>query len=182
MVFVLSLITVSEMAVATQPRITPGLLSPDRLEIFTHEYPPLASLDIPSGGLYPEIIQAAFCKENVEVAITILHVKSLVKYNLLLDNAIAIIGEGWNFSEAEREQLMVMPFCIIEYGYYYYRPAHKQELSKDENLASLYGYEYRAQKGEDVAAFIQVGISISFGNIISHYKKLIDKKIDFLSA
>jgi hypothetical protein len=181
-IILLSWLAILEVTGATEPRITPGLLSPERLEIFTYEHPPLASMEIHSGGLYPEIVQAALNKENIKATITILPVKSLVKYNLVQDNAIAIIGDGWNFSEEERKQLIVIPFCIIYGGLYYYRPAHKQELSLDGNLLNLKGYTYGAQKGEDATAFEEAGISVRFGNILSHYKMLKDRKIDFFSA
>jgi ABC-type amino acid transport substrate-binding protein len=181
-IILLSWITINEVASATEPRITPGLLSPERLEIFTYENPPLASMDMPSGGLYPEIIQAALNKENVKATVTILPVRSLVKYNLIQDNAIAIIGDGWNFSEEERKRLIFIPFCIINGGYYYYRPAHKQELSLDGNISKLKGLTYGAQEGEDVTAFKEAGLSVRFGSVLSHYKKLKGKEIDFLSA
>jgi polar amino acid transport system substrate-binding protein len=179
---ILLLLVINKAVIATQPRITPGLLSPEILELFAYEYPPLASIEISSSGLYPEIIQAALNKENIKATITILPIKSLVNYYLLQDNAVAIIGNGWEFTEEERKQLIIIPFYILNGGYYYYGPAHKQELTLDGNLSNLKGYTYGAQKGDDVSAFEESGISISFGNILTLYKKLKDRKIDFLSA
>lgn len=167
---------------ATEPRITPSLLSPEKLEFFAYEYPPLATMDTPSGGLYPEIVQAALKNENIEAAITILPVRSLVKYNLINDSAIAIIGQDWNFSDEERKQVLAIPFCIISGGYYYYRPAHKWELTWDGNLANLKGYTYGAQKGEDAAPYKKAAIPVTFGRIIPLFIKLKTGKIDFLSA
>ena len=167
---------------ASEPRITPNLLSPEKLELFAYEYPPLATMDMHSGGLYPEIVQAALKNKNIEAAITILPVRSLVKYNLMHDDAIAIIGEDWNFSDEERKQVIAIPFCTITGSYYYYRPAHKRELTWDGNLDNLKGYTYGAQKGEDVAAYKKAGILVTFGKIIPLFKKLKSRKIDFLSA
>ncbi|MES9972178.1 MAG: transporter substrate-binding domain-containing protein [Candidatus Thiodiazotropha sp.] len=181
-ILLISCIAISDVIAATQPRITPGLLSPERLELFVYEYPPLASLEIPSGGLYPEIVQAALSKENIKATITILPVKSLVKYNLLQDNAIAIIGSGWNFSDAERKQLIVIPFCIVSGGYYYYRPAQDKVLSLDNNLTDLKGTTFAAQKGDEVTKYREAGINVSFANVLSSFHRLKGGKVDFLSA
>lgn len=175
-------LTIHEAARATEPRITPSLLSPEKFELFAYEYPPLVTMDMPSGGLYPEIVQAALKKVNIESTITILPVRSLVKYNLIHDNAIAVIGDGWNFSKEQRKHVIVIPFCIITGAYYYYRPAHKQELTWHGNLDNLKGYTYGAQYGEDVTAYEKASIPVMYGNIISLFKKLKNNKIDFLSA
>lgn len=166
----------------TGPRITPGLLSLEKLEIFAYEYPPLATMDMEGGGLYAEIVQEALNEEDVESVITILPVRSLVKYNLVHDSAIAILGQGWSFSEEQRKQLIVIPFCIITGEYVYYRSAHRQVLPWEGKLDNLKGYTYGAQKGEDVTAYEKAGIRVVYGNCVTLFKKLKAKEIDFLSA
>ena len=175
-------LTTSGAIGATGPRITPGLLSLDKLDIFAYEYPPLATMDMPGGGLYVEIVQEALKKEEVESVITILPVKSLVKYNLVHDTAVAILGQGWSFSEEQRKQLIVIPFCIMTGEYVYYRPVHRQALPWEGKLNNLKGYIYGAQKGEDITAYEKAGIRVVYGNIVSLFKKLKAKEIDFLSA
>ncbi|MBW2607601.1 MAG: transporter substrate-binding domain-containing protein [Deltaproteobacteria bacterium] len=175
-------LTTSGAIGATGPRITPGLLSLEKLEIFAYEYPPLATIAMSGGGLYAEIVLEALNEEKVESIITILPVRSLVKYNLIQDTAIAILGQGWNFSEEQRKQLIVIPFCIITGEYVYYRSAHRQELTWEGKLDNLKGYTYGAQKGEDVTAYEKAGIGVVYGNSVSLFKKLKAREIDFLST
>jgi ABC-type amino acid transport substrate-binding protein len=180
-VFLLSWVVVVEVVAASEPRITPGLFSPERLEIFAYEYPPLVSIDIPGGGLYPELVNAAFAKVGVDVAITIMPVKSLVRYSLLQDNALGVIGSGWGFSDEERYQLIVVPFYVLEGGYVYYKPAQKKKPSLAGGLGDLKGHTYGAQKGEDVSLYEKAGISIRYGKILALFNQLKSGEVDFIS-
>ena len=168
---------------ATGPRLTPKLFeSEETIKIFVYEYPPLTTFEMPNMGLCSEIIQEAFKEAGVKVTIENQVVKSLAKYSLIQDNAAAMIGEKSDFSEDELKQLVFMPCYIMTGVYFYYKPRHNKELRWYGKLDNLKGYTYGALEGEDATTYEKAGIKTVKGGILSLFKMLQAKKIDFLGV
>ena len=101
---------------ATAPRFAPKMFEKDKtqqIEIYACDFPPYLSLNLPSGGVHAEIIQAVFKEIGMEIEMKILPVKSLVEYALTQDNAVAILGYDWQSSAEERQNEIWIPFAMI---------------------------------------------------------------------
>jgi polar amino acid transport system substrate-binding protein len=167
---------------ATEPRITPYFLDANEYEIFACEYPPLVSSDIPGGGLCANIVLEALKEENVHAVVTTLPLENLVRSCVVNGTEIAVLGEGRDFSAAQRKNLIIIPFLTLKEEYVYYKPAHKHTLSWKGKLENLRQYRYGTQKGNDISPYVNSGISIVYGDFVSLFKKLKNREIDFLST
>jgi len=167
----------------TAPRFGPKLLkSEETIKIFAYQYPPLVDLQTPGMGIVANIVQAAFEEAGVDMQIDILPVKSLAKYSVLNENAIAVMGESGLFSEMESEKLVAVPCYEMTGGYYYYLPAHQEGMSWDGDLNKLRGYTCGAPTGEDITSYENASIKVIQDDLKSLLRKLKEKEIDFISA
>jgi len=167
---------------ATGPRVTPGLLSPEKNEVFALEMPPFATADIPGGGLFSEIVLEALKAESVDAVIETLPLTRLVRYYLLQDVSLAVLAQAWNFTDEERKDLIVVPFYVISGRYFYYVPAHKDLPPWNEGLDHLRGHTYGAGRGDKIDADSQAGISFTYDRPVMLFRKLKSGSLDFVSA
>lgn len=165
---------------ATGPRVTPSLFSPTTNEIFVVDFPPFVGPEVAGGGLHVEIIKAALQAGEIDAVITHLPLPRMVKYYLLQENAIAVLGRFLNLSEAEKKALVFIPISVMEERYFYYGPAHQEKLSWNGKLQNLKGYTYGASHEEDVTAYEAAGINIEHGSPRALLQKLLTEKVDFI--
>jgi ABC-type amino acid transport substrate-binding protein len=166
---------------ATGPRVSKSLLSPNKNQIYTHDFPPFATTDLATGGFNSEIVEAVLKASNIDASQTIEPLQSMVKFHLKQEKALAIFGRYFNFGKKEKKSLIYIPIGVSSENYIYYRPAHKTGINWNGQLNSLKGLTYGSRKGELVEKFKRAGIQIKQGRTHSLLKKLISNNIDFIS-
>ena len=166
---------------ATGPRITANLISPDKKEIFALDLPPFISTDIKKSGMLNEIVIASFKEVNEDVIITTLPLQSMVKYYLTEDNAVGVMGRHLGLSQKDKESLELIPLFITQESYLYYKPLHPNGIKYEGNLSELKGFTYGASRGEDITIYKEADIEVKKVRTLSLFKKLKSGKVDFIS-
>ncbi|ATX79503.1 amino acid ABC transporter substrate-binding protein, PAAT family [Mariprofundus aestuarium] len=166
-------------ASATGPRVTKALFAIDKDQVHALEFPPFLSTEVADGGLFSEIVNSALEQAGVDAVITTHPVQRMVKYYLLQENALAVMGRHLNFSSEARKSLILIPVAVMTENFYYYKPAYPNGLEWSGNLTSLQGKTYGAHKGEDVAAFKAAGIAVKEGRTIALLKMIAKGEADF---
>lgn len=174
----ISLMT-SSSVMATGPRVTAHMLS-EGMQIYALDLQPFISTEKEGGGFDAEIVNMALKAAGIDASVTSLPLDNMVKYYLIQENAIAVLGHHLSFSGKQREDLIFIPISVTHESYFYYQPAQKSALSWNGKLKNLKGYTYGAHKSEDVAAYKDAGINIVFGKPRTLLKKLKSKEIDFI--
>ena len=178
LLFVLAILLPAS-ASATGPRVTKALFAIDKAEIHTLDFPPFLSTELPEGGPYYEIVSKALEKAQIDAVISIHPLQRMVRYYLLQENALAVMGRHMSFSSEEKQGLIFIPIAVLTEKYYYYKPSFPQGLNWDGTLASLKGKTYGAHKGEDVSAYKAAGIDVKSDKPFSLLKMLASKDADF---
>ena len=166
---------------ATGPRVTQSLISPDKKEIFAVDLPPFISTEVEAGGALKEIVVSAFEEVGVDMIVTILPLRSMAKYYLTQENAIGIMGRHMGISPDEKGSLIEIPLYVAQENYFYYKPSHENALEWNGKLSNLKGLTYGASKGEEVSVYKDAGIKIKKARTLSLFKKLQSSKVDFIS-
>ena len=179
---ILMLLLLSIPLMATGPRITQNLISPDKKEVFALDIPPFISTEIEGGGLVNEIVNAVFKKADIKAVITTLPLQSMVKYYLKEENAFGIMGRHLGISAKDRETLAAVPIYMAKESYFYYKPLQKNPPKYEGKLSNLKALTYGASKGEDINAYKKAGIKVKRARTLSLFKKLQTSKIDFISV
>ena len=117
---------------------------------------------------------------KLNAIITTLPLRSMVKYHLTQEHAIAALGSRMYFSAQERTALIRIPVLVSKSHYLYYKPAQAKPLNWDGTLASLKSLRYGALKGEDASAYKAAGITVVFGSERSLLRKLKAGTLDFM--
>ena len=167
---------------ATGSRVTPSLLSPEKKEIFAVDQPPFATAEIPGGGLFSEIVLEALRAEHVAAVIETLPLTRLLRYYLFHDISVAVLAEGWDFTDKEREKLIVVPFYVVSGRYFYYKPAHREPIPWNEGLVSTKSHTYGVKWRDKVDAASQAGTDITYDRPLSLFKNLKSGILSFISA
>jgi len=167
---------------ATGPRVTQALLSPSENQIYTDDFPPFSSTDISTGGFAAEIINTAMKGAKLDFVQTTLPLQRMVKFYLKQEGALAIYGRHLSFTKKENKNLIYIPIVVNTEKYFYYSPAHKNELTWTGNLKAFNSYTYGAQTGENTDKYKKAGVRVQYGRTHSLLKKMITKKVDFISA
>lgn len=170
----------STSALATGPRITHSLFSPETGEIYAVDLPPLFSMEAPQGGLVAEIAATALSAAGIDASISILPLQKMVKYYLLQENAIAALGNNLGFSADEKKDLIFIPVFVAELKYFYYKPANKITGKWNGELNNLKGSRYGALEGEELSAYRNAGIQVEEGRPLPLLKSLKAGKVDFI--
>jgi hypothetical protein len=166
---------------ATGPRVTSHLLGMEKNEVFALDIPPFISIDLDSGGVLNEIVNAAFAEEKVDFSITILPLQSMMKYYLTQEKTLAVMGRHLGISIDEQNSLIEIPLYVSDENYFYYKPLHTKELEFNGELSSLSGLIYGASSGEDTIAYENAKIKVDKGRVLSLFKKLKKSTVDFIS-
>lgn len=181
-IVVASSLALCKPAIATGPRVTPSLLSPEKNEIFALEMPPFATADIPGGGLFTEIVLEALKAKRVDAVIETLPLTRLVKYYLLHEVSLAVLADGRNLTGVERKGLIVVPFYVISGRYFYYKPAHKDLVQWNARLEHLRGHTCGAGREEKVDKDPQGTVHITYDRPIMLFRNLKRGSLDIVSA
>ncbi len=173
-------IFVSIPLMATGPRISPSLISIEKNEIHALDLPPFISTEIENEGVLSELVISAFSDQNINVVINIVPVQSMLKYYLVEENAIAVMGRHLGIENNAKKRLLSVPLFVSSEHFIYYRPAHQNRDFKGE-LSNLKELTYGASKGEDVTAFKKASIKVKKSRTLSMFKKLKQGSVDFIS-
>lgn len=179
---ILMMLLLSMPLMATGPRITQNLISPDKKEIFALDIPPFISTEVENGGLVTEIVNSAFKQAGIDVVITILPLQSMVKYYLKEENAFGVMGRHLGITSKEKKTLISIPIYMAKESYFYYKPLQENELSYKGQLSPLKALTYGASKGEDIRSYKKAGIKVKKSRTLSLFKKLQTGKVDFISV
>lgn len=171
----------STTASATGPRITKSLFSITKSEIHALDFPPFLSSEVPDDGPFSEIVNTLLREADIDAVISTHPLYSMVRYYLLEENALAVMGRHLDLTAAERKQLIFIPLAVLAERYYYYAPAYPKGLDWKGNLASLKGKTYAAHRGEDVAAYSKAGLAVRYDRTIGLLKMIAAGKADFAS-
>jgi len=167
------------LASATGPRVTKALFSIDKDQMHALDSPPFISNEVNAGGPFSEIVNTALQKAGVDAVIAIHPLQRMVKYYLLQEQALAMMGRHLNFSEATRKDLIFIPLSVLNEQFYYYKPLQPNGLEWSGDLSTLKDKVYGAHKGEDVSSFKAAGITVKWGRTISLLKMMKAGDIDF---
>jgi len=167
------------IASATEPRVTKALFAIDKDQVHALDFPPFLSNEVRGGGPFSEIVNAALQKADIDAVISIHPLQRMVKYYLLQEQAMAVMGRYLSFSETIRKDLIFIPVSVLVEQFYYYKPAQPNGLSWNGQLSSLKGRVYGAHKGEDVSDFETAGISVKRGRTIGLLKMMKAGDVDF---
>ena len=167
---------------ATGPRITPQSIQVNTNEIISLDLPPFISTEVANGGMLHKIVTAAFKASKIEVLITTVPLQHMVKYYLLQENALAIMGRHLGISKKDRRSLMTIPLLQSNERYLFHKKHRPQGLGFNGKLSSLKGLRYGASKGESIVKNKSAGILVKKGRSLSLFKKLQQGKIDFMSV
>jgi len=167
------------MASATGPRVTKALFSIDKDQIHALDFPPFLSNELRDGGPFSEIVNIALQQAGIDAVISTHPLQRMVKYYLLQEQALAIMGRHLNFSDNIKNGLIFIPISVIVEQFYYYKPLHPNGLNWNGQLSSLKGKIYGAHKGEDVASFKAAGVSVKRGRTIGLLKMMKAGEVDF---
>ena len=167
-------------ALATGPRVTTALFSPDKSEIHAVDFPPFVSTEVIDGGVIAEIVSTALVDAKVDAVLTIHPLKQMVNYYLLQENAIAIMGRHLNFTEQQKRELIFVPVINLEESVFYYAPRYPKGLKL--NMKQLKGITYGAHPDEDVSAMVKAGATVQSGATMALLKKLKRGEVDFIKA
>ena len=178
-VFISALLCPSSL-LATGPRVTQSLFVASENEVFAAEQPPFISSITVAEGLVTHIADTALKAGGDDVVITALPLRSVVKYHLFQEQAIAALGSRISYTDIEKEGLIFVPVLVSMAHYIYYQPMQKTALNWDGHLKSLSDLRYGALKGEDANAYTKAGVEVIFGSDRSLIKKLKSGAIDFI--
>jgi len=167
-------------AFATGPRVTTALFSADKSEIHAVDFPPFVSFDVVDGGAISELVNTALARGGVDAVISTHPIQRMVKYYLLQEDAIAVMGWHFKFSEKQKKHLIFIPITELPEKYFYYKLRHPNGLVIND--ASLKGLRYGAHTGEDTTSFEKAGVEVQFGRSIALLKKLKNNELDFICS
>ena len=179
LVFLVVLATVPLMA--TGPRISAHLIPTNKNEIFALDMPPFISTEVNRGGMLSEIVTVAFSEEKKEVAITIVPLRSMIKYYIVQENALAVMGRHVVLEKEYKTTFVSFPLYLASESYVYYKPLNENKIHYNGKLSSLQGLTYGASSGEDVKAYKKESIKVKQSRALSMFKKLKKGSVDFIS-
>jgi len=165
---------------ATGPRITKSVVSPDKKEVFALDAPPFISTEMENSGMLSEVALAAFKEAKIDAVITVLPLHSMVKYYLTQEKATVIIGRYLGLSTEDEKSVVAIPLYSAEESYLYYKPRHPQGLEYKGELSALKGLTYGAVEGEETGKYKDADITVVKGRTLSLFKKLQGGTIDFM--
>ena len=179
--FILILLFLNIPLMATGPRISSILVTPDKKEIFALDFPPFVSRDIKNGGMLNELVVAVLKEAKMEAIVTTVPIQSMIKYYLTQENTFGVLAYDASLTAVEKKSLIAIPLYVTTERYFYYAPAHKRALKYEGKLSNLKGLTYGASKGEEVSVYKRSGINVKKARTLSLFKKLQNSTVDFIS-
>jgi polar amino acid transport system substrate-binding protein len=165
---------------ATGPRVSASLFAPHANQIYALDLPPFIGSNLPSGGMNAEILRAALGTGQVEFVLNNLPLQTMLKYYLLQEKALAVLGRDMALSEDERDALIFVPLFVGQESYWYHAPSRPQLSAWNGKLEYLAGRSCGALKGEEVAPYQAAGIKVDYGRPKGLLEELIAGKLDLV--
>ncbi len=168
---------------ATAPRFAPEWFQPaedNPAVIIAHDYPPYRSATPETHGMHVQIVQAALAAVDLALAVDIQAAKSLVVYALLQENALAVIGENFNFQDSARQHLIFIPIHFRIGQYLFYEPSHSQDISWSGRPADLRGYRIGMESGDHSEDCQNAGLTCLRANIHDLFTQLTAGQLDLI--
>ncbi len=180
LVFFIMFFVLPSPAFATGPRVTTALFSADKSEIHAVDFPPFVSSDVVDGGAISELVNTALARGGVDAVISTHPIQRMVRYYLLQEDAMAVIGWHFQLTAEQKKHLILIPITRLPEKYFYYKPRHPNGLMIND--VSLKGLRYGAHKGEDTSTFEKAGVEVQYGRSIALLKKLKNNELDFICS
>lgn len=167
-------------AVATGPRVTPGLFSSGIDEIYAVDFPPFVSTEAAGGGLHAEIVGAALQAGGVKAIVTTVPLPRMVTYYLEQEHCIAVLSSYLGLSAEAKKERVYIPIAVVSENYFYYRPAQVKPLQWHGKLSNLKGLTYGSYEGENSVPYRDAGIALKQISPRFFLKELLAKTVDFV--
>ncbi|ATX82113.1 amino acid ABC transporter substrate-binding protein, PAAT family [Mariprofundus ferrinatatus] len=142
-------------------------------------FPPFISSEVADGGPFSEIVRTALSDAGIDAVIATHPIQRMVRYYLLQEQAMAVMGRHLNFSSEEKKELIYIPVAVLVEKFFYYKPTYPDGLNWSGSLDALKGKTYGAHKGENTALFTKAGVSVKEGRSIGLLKQIAAGQIDF---
>lgn len=176
----LGTLLLSMPALATGPRITHSLLSPESRQVYATEIPPFISSDVANQGMVAELAETALTAAGIDAVVEILPLQKMVRYYLLQEQALAGLGVNLDFSPEEKKDLIVIPVLVAEQRYYVYKSGSQAATKWTGDLNSLKGLRYGALEGGRASTYKNAGIQVEEGRALSLLKEVKENRLDFI--
>ncbi|MDD5037390.1 MAG: hypothetical protein PHE55_21905 [Methylococcaceae bacterium] len=177
-------LAIVQPASATAPRFSAAKLAAEaKPHLVAYEYPPLVTGNESEAGAAIEMVRQAFEAMGKPISIEVLPSRSFALHLLTDDEKVlGMLGEARLLTLAERKALAEEKCLRLTGKFYYYRPAHGEDLAGVRDLKALKGYVYGAVAGESTDAYAKAGIKVTDGEPKLLLRKLQNREIDFTSA
>lgn len=169
------------MAVATGPRIKQDLFTPNANAIYALDLPPFVTTELNSGGAAIELVNAVLRTQKIDATISTLPLARMLKYYVLQEKALALIGSHINFSPDEQKNLIFIPLLRLKQHYYVYQPKHPDGLPWHGDLKTLANLTYGANPEENVSNYQKAGLKVETGKLLGLLEKLKSGQLDLLA-
>jgi len=178
----LGMLFMTELAMATGPRVTQSMLVETENEMYAVDAPPFVSLDVAENGLSASIVNAALKAVETKATLTIFPVTKMVTYYLNEEQALAVYDEYISFSEDEKKSLIYVPVFYAKESYIYSKLRYKEGLNGQGSLSDLSGLKYGTHRSEKQARSIyeEAGIELVFARHYALFNKLVAGEVDFI--
>lgn len=168
-------------ALATGPRIKQDLFTPNVNSIYALDFPPFITTELNDSGMAVELVNTVLQTVKISAPINILPLPRMMKYYVLQEQALALIGNHLSFTADQQKALIFVPLLRLKEHYYVYQSKHPEGLPWQGDLKALAKLVYGANPEENVVAYQQAGIQVETGNTLTLLEKLKAEKIDFIS-
>lgn len=167
-------------ALATGPRIKQDLFTPNANSIYAQDFPPFITTELDDGGLAVELANQVLQQAKISAPINTLPSPRMLKYYLLQEKALALIGNHLSFTPEQQKALIFVPLLRLTTHYYVYQAKHPEGLPWQGHLQALAKQVYGASPEEDVTAYQKAGIKVETGNTPTLLEKLKAGQVDFI--
>ncbi|WKJ91477.1 transporter substrate-binding domain-containing protein [Methylomonas montana] len=168
-------------ALATGPRIKQDLFTPNTNAIYALDLPPFITTELTGGGAAIELVNTVLQAQKINATINTLPLVRMLKYYVLQEKALALIGSHIGFSADEQKNLIFVPLLRLKQHYYVYQPKHPDGLPWKGDLKTLANLTYGADPEENIGTYQKAGLKVETGKLLSLLEKLKSGQLDLLA-
>lgn len=168
-------------ALATGPRIKQDLFTPNANAIYALDLPPFVTTELTGGGAAIELVNTVLQAQKIDATINTLPLVRMLKYYVLQEKALALIGSHISFSAEEQKNLIFVPLLRLKQHYYVYQPKHPDGLPWNGDLKTLANLSYGADPEENIGTYQKAGLKVETGKLLSLLEKLKSGQLDLLA-
>lgn len=168
-------------ALATGPRIKQDLFTPSANAIYALDLPPYITTELTGGGAAIELVHTVLQAQKINATINTLPLVRMLKYYVLQEKALALIGSHISFSADEQKNLIFVPLLRLKQHYYVYQPKHPDGLPWNGNLKTLANLTYGADPEENISTYQKAGLKVETGKLLNLLEKLKSGQLDLLA-